>query len=68
MSSNFWSGTKEISSRQAEGNRTQPRVTLQKGLWACILCVLIEKMRKRPSAAAGFMERCLLSAALSVPT
>jgi len=28
----------------------------------------MEKMRKRPSAEAGFIERCLLSAAFSVST
>ena len=40
----------------------------KKALWAYILCVLMEKMRKRPSAEAGFIERCLLSAAFSVST
>ena len=62
-----WRHGKFPALKQA-ATRTSPRSRLPKVLWAYILCVLIEKMRKRPSAEAGFIERCLLSTAFSVST
>jgi hypothetical protein len=68
MSSNFGLAPGKISSPRAGRNRNEPGSGSKKALWACILCVLMEKMRKRPSAEAGFIERCLLSTAFSVST